>query len=377
MGSILVDSFDKIVFPTNTNIEAVYANWIQFIAGSSATGLKGAVYLPLPQNISFGTTLQWNDISLGIIEGVVDEFSSNLNEAQKQDISSYDKVVDSANGVMKSLTDTVKNVGTNNIMLQTALVAEAYMQSGLRLPDSISNFEKPLDLIKNKVLRDNRVAINPNTELYFKGVGLRNFSFRFQLVPKSQADSKTIRNVIRFFERWSHPDFLKGGRYVFTYPEEFIITFISNGKPNDNFPSINRCVITNFTHTYMENSNALMQDNAPPSVSMSISFREVEVNTRDTINRPQSDYSRLQPYSLAEEKNPYASKIKTDAEVARNTLNQLKYGTFTSGYSNTPKVGTTQTYPQSHADPRLNKSTPVGDVLFNGSIPTLPQSTPT
>jgi hypothetical protein len=312
----LKDTFEKIVFPTNTDINEKYANWIQFIAGSGQSGgTKGSVYLPLPQNITFGTNLQWNDISLGIIEGVVDEFTSSMDSQVDSNASTYEKFVNSGNQVLNSLESTVKNVGANNITLQTALVAEAYMQTGMRLPAGLDAFQGPLNSIKEKVLRNNRVAINPNTELYFKGVGLRDFSFRFLLVPKSRKDSSAIRNLIKFFEKWSHPDFLNGSRYVFHYPEEFIISFISNGEPNDNFPAINRCVCTSFTHTYMENSNALMQDNTPPSVSISVRFREVEVNTRGTINRLQSDFSRLNRY---EKENQQKLVEQTVENISKN-----------------------------------------------------------
>jgi hypothetical protein len=65
------------------------------------------------------------------------------------------------------------------------------------------------------------VVLNSNTELLFNGVAPpRAFSFSFDLVPRSEAESKVIKDIILFFKKESAAQ--KGAERVRLLPDYFL-----------------------------------------------------------------------------------------------------------------------------------------------------------
>ena len=48
--------------------------------------------------------------------------------------------------------------------------------------------------------RKGGVVLNPNAEMLFQGPALRDFSFKYRMVARSQKEGKMIRNIIRFLK---------------------------------------------------------------------------------------------------------------------------------------------------------------------------------
>jgi hypothetical protein len=172
--------------------------------------------------------------------------------------------------------------------------------------------------LSRKSLRDQGVAVNPNTELYFQDVGLRTFTFTFKLMARNLLDSDAIMQIVKTFEYAAHPE--KKNEVLYAYPDECILTFldnkdgdISNYKSivNNNLPAINRCVIKSFSHTYNSDSNVFFENGMPSSVDISITFQETSVNTRETINRSQDDTERRQ---FSSRKDPKGDGLNLDGK---------------------------------------------------------------
>lgn len=249
--------------------------WIRFTAGEKR--LVGSVYLPTPANLSFSTNLQYNDVSLGVIEPILDAV---MNADYSQSDNIFSKGGTAYNAADSAVASGMKSLGSNSTMLQAVLANEMFSAVGL---NPFGKIGSAVSTVGRKYLRDQRVAINPNTELYFKNVSLRNFNFSFTLVAKSQKESYEIKNIVDFFHTCSLPEKKDDSGFIFSYPEVFKISFLEQGVPNAFLPVIKDCVITSFTHNYNTMTNAFNRDGSPINVDISISFRELVVNTRETI----------------------------------------------------------------------------------------------
>lgn len=269
------------VFPSNLNTEK-YPAWVQFRLGTSKRP-DTYIALPTPPNISFNTNIQYNDVSLGIIDGAFDMFSENMTKTGG-DI--FKSATDTALGVWNSTANS-QTAKSGGISTQVALASSLF--SALKI-STLSGIIEPVAILAKQELRNRGVAVNPNTELYFQDVGLRSFNFSFRLAAKNLSDSAMIIKIVQAFEYAAHPE--PRERLLLEYPDECIITFFEGSVPNDNVPAINRCVIKSFTHTYNADSNVWFENGMPSTVDISIAFQEVSTNTKKTINRLQSDTER-------------------------------------------------------------------------------------
>lgn len=270
-------------YPIDMDIER-YKSFMTFRLGT--TKAQSYIYLPTPKNLSFNTNVKYNDISLGVVEGLFDEFRNEIqsNNGQITVDTMGSAFVNTADAFVKG---TINNpsVKERGLSAQIAIGSAVFKKLG---GNALRNFTEPLALLSARELRNAGVAVNPNTELYFKDVGLRSFTFSFRLVARSPKEYDVIQRIIRAFETTAHPN---GGigdtSFLLEYPDECLITFYEGTQPNNKLPSINKSVITNFSHVYNAETNAFMRDGAPVSVDMSITVQETKINTKKNINKPQ------------------------------------------------------------------------------------------
>ena len=57
----------------------------------------------------------------------------------------------------------------------------------------------------NLLARQSGVIINPNKELLFNSVSLREFGFSFVFTARSQTEADSIKKIIRAFKKYSAP----------------------------------------------------------------------------------------------------------------------------------------------------------------------------
>jgi hypothetical protein len=152
-------------------------------------------------------------------------------------------------------------------------------------------------------------AFNPFKEVLFKGVEFREFSFTFQMYPRSKDESDSINEIVELFRYHMHPEenTAQEGRF-FIYPSDFDIEFYtlfdneeSNDvvdpefgllamdsaksiKENKYLMSLSTCVLTSMDVNYTP-SNVFVthNDGSPMGVEMTLRFRETEIMTKRRI----------------------------------------------------------------------------------------------
>ena len=125
------------------------------------------------------------------------------------------------------------------------------------------------------------IAVNPHLAVIFDGVNFRTHSFQYKFSPRSSGESNNVREIIKIFKKHMLPT-LADGNAFFEYPDEFKIKF--NSK-NENFLfKIGTSVLTDFQINYnLDGGSYFHHNGAPVSVSMQLSFTELDILTQAKI----------------------------------------------------------------------------------------------
>jgi hypothetical protein len=145
-------------------------------------------------------------------------------------------------------------------------------------------------------------ANNPQIEMIYERPTLRTFSFSFAFYPRSRSEAQQVQKIIRLFRFHSAPEIAKnfGGRFLIP-PSNFDIMFCYNGKENPNVPKVSTCVLTSVGVQYSTGSNyeipsgnsvedpTLGGTGMPHQITLSLSFSEIEVITKELIDLGQNN----------------------------------------------------------------------------------------
>ena len=133
--------------------------------------------------------------------------------------------------------------------------------------------------IANALTLQNRTIINPNLRAMFRGVGLREFTFQFKMIAKSQYENNVIKEIVKHFRKQMYPgtydiEALGGASIGFKFPHLFQIDFTYRGMRNRNIPKIHLCYLRNVSTTINPTGGAMRRDGAPNEVDLTLSFVE-------------------------------------------------------------------------------------------------------
>jgi hypothetical protein len=202
--------------------------------------------LPIPSNLSYDSDYQWSEEDLGH-QG---EFTSNM-------LSSIFE--DSSNG---GLSATSK-----------------FFNMGKELFRSLGNKAIGETAVK-EVLKSAGKSYNPNKQLYFNEVTMREFSVTFSLAPMSMNDANNIRTAFRSLVYSAAPD-VASDSFFFTYPSMFNFMVYTNGTK---LLERNNLAITAVNLDLASDGNLTWhQDGFPTALQLSVSFKESTIPTRANL----------------------------------------------------------------------------------------------
>jgi len=193
---------------------------------------------------------------------------------------------------MNAVSDFMNNMGFMNVaerqgsQIQGEAIEEA-KRLGLKGVDMIGPGMKGLE----QAFDMRRASIKaPRMELAFEGVGKRQFQYTFKMMPKNEAESNEIRNIIFAFKSNMLPEFKDGNRAGrrLIVPNTFDIQYMYNGAENTFLHKISTCVCTNVTVAYggdrYKTFDGIDGDGAPPvDTSITLNFQELEMMSRERI----------------------------------------------------------------------------------------------
>ena len=167
----------------------------------SANEILGTIILPMPSQLPDVSEVKWGTQSL-----------SNAQIAQ---------------GILGFVSNFRSGGSTNEQKANTA--TNTRQQS--------AKFEGiPVD---ETLTRFSGVITNPNQDLLFSGVGLRQFTYTYVLIPRNAKESLEIRKIVRTFRQGMLPRKLNGGVIVGA-PNTFRIKFVKGGTSDTPLKDVRR-----------------------------------------------------------------------------------------------------------------------------------------
>jgi len=226
------------------------------------------IFLPIPNELSFSDAAEYNEISLGALAG------AGMSAAQQG--------VESTMGSVKAAAGQLSSVTGADV---------------LEIIAGKTKFADQASLLT-------RTVANPNTNVSFKGHGIRSFTFNFTMMAKYAAEAETIRKIHNRFRRLSYANLKNDeNNILLSYPPTWQIRFMAPHNSKDessnpalttngttlsemkHIPRIFSCYLTGVNTTINDQGNMYHPDNAPLSVTISITYQETRaLNRKDLID---------------------------------------------------------------------------------------------
>jgi hypothetical protein len=252
---------------------------ISNVQTSSTEKAIATILLPVPENLNYTDSLNWQEDKIGVINKLMPALARNLVEGDVEGMTS--SVQDLAKG--GKVGEIVKIL--NDMSLNSGAITQG---------------------IGGKVL-------NPYTEQVFGGIGMRNFELNWKLVPRSQNEQIAIHDLIKVLRKNSLPDYAANltspgqegqsasesqssdpidalsDRWL-TVPKIFRLSWRTiGGGELISLPKIKPCVLKNVQVSYTPNNvwathMVNNKDPYPVAYDLSLSFGETEIITGKDVD---------------------------------------------------------------------------------------------
>ena len=226
-----------------------------------------SIALYMPEDVSSGFRAQWTGKSMSTL--AVDALRSMGQDG-------FDKVTNAAG----SIFNFTERMG--------ALAGATALQSATT---KISGDALSLDDIFGSVSGS---ILNPNTELLFNAIDLRNFTLNFKLVPRNDPEARGINDIIKQFQRATLPERNPGTVMGFNgtgnntgvnlgfigMPKLVRVSFMHRDRENTKLPRFKMCALTNVDINYTPDgsfSTYVGSDGQPVAIGLSMGFQETKI----------------------------------------------------------------------------------------------------
>lgn len=215
---------------------------------------KGAVSLYLPSSLQFADGIEYSNTAIGARGALAEQVVANSGSINSGLLATLGDL---------PLLDILKNGATGpagQLALQRVL-GKTPIVGGENL--------------QNVAALTSGLTLNPNSRSLLRGVNTRTFRFTFNLIPTSADESRSIRNIIKFFRSAMYPDDIggrQGATIGYKFPHKFIIKM--RYKRKSVATGILPCFLENFETNYNPNTMGMMSDGSFPEINISMGFRE-------------------------------------------------------------------------------------------------------
>ena len=225
--------------------------------GSGTNTLLKSIILPLPKAISDGQGASWGDSSINALAAAGASAANAVTDGIKTPLEATKEFVE-------KFGQELGDKGTRE-SLSTAAIALG--MNALTGGDGDIN---------NLVSRATGNIINPNVELLFNGVQLRGgFNFIYDLIPRNQTESESIKNIIRTFKQQMLPNKRTTGFFI-KAPNVFRLKYMRGGGVHPFLNLFKICALTNMSVDYSGSGTyASYHDATPVHMVLNLQFQEL------------------------------------------------------------------------------------------------------
>tara|TARA_A200000159_G_scaffold115441_1_gene108720 strand:+ start:411 stop:1598 length:1188 start_codon:yes stop_codon:yes gene_type:complete len=143
--------------------------------------------------------------------------------------------------------------------------------------------------------------MNPNTELMFQSVDMRNFALKFKLVPRNAGESKEINQIIKIFKACTLPERDPGQVMGFNDPGKDInsgvvagfigvpnlcrVSFMRGATEHKVLPRYKMLAVTEVDVNYTPDGTyaTYRNDGQPVAIELTINFQETKINFAEEV----------------------------------------------------------------------------------------------
>ena len=237
----------------------------------------GTILLPIPSNIEDTNNVVYGDSSLNglaaagvsAVETGMVNLGGLISGTGKVDFTTMKDQITSK--LVSGLGGGDKDVAmaTANDMITKKLISEAVNIFGGNVTT------------QQLLTRDSGEILNPNMELLFSDVTIRNFRFNFKLTPRNPKEAEQVKLIIRAFKRNMAPQAQGGvqgaGNFFLRSPNVFKIRYRSGNKDHPFLNKFKQCFLTGVQTTYTgEGVYSTYDDRTPVSIILDLSFKEIQ-----------------------------------------------------------------------------------------------------
>ncbi len=237
----------------------------------------GSILLPIPANIEDSNNVVYGDSTLnGLAAAGVSAVETGMTTLG-QAIAGTGNV---DLGAMKSDISNKIEAGLGGGDKETALATASDIVTKKLISEAVNIFGQNVTT-QQLLSRNTGEILNPNMELLFSDVTIRNFRFNFKLTPRNPKEAEQIKLIIRAFKRNMAPQAQGGvqgaGNFLLRAPNIFKLRYRSGTKDHPFLNKFKQCFLTGVQTTYTgEGVYSTYDDRTPVSIILDLSFKEIQ-----------------------------------------------------------------------------------------------------
>ena len=245
------------------------ANAYSIIGGADSNGnLTSYWVLPIPTSLTYDSDYNWTSEGLDHGAAALSGIGNAIAKAASGDLVGGLKI--GAESIGGGITDTIP----------TYLLRGA----GQKFASALGvNGEQTLKQME----KANGIAYNPNKQLYFNEVDMRDFSVTFSLAPTSKTEAENIQKGFSDLAYRAAPDY-SPEQFYFTYPDffKFAVVVCDNGGSHHVMYSRAGLAITQLNLDLSPDSALTWHDDGfPTALQLQVTFKESIVPTRENLSK--------------------------------------------------------------------------------------------
>ena len=237
----------------------------------------GSILLPIPANIEDSNNVVYGDSTLnGLAAAGVSAVETGMTTLG-QAIAGTGNV---DLGAIKSDISNKIEAGLGGGDKEAALATASDIVTKKLISEAVNIFGQNVTT-QQLLSRNTGEILNPNMELLFSDVTIRNFRFNFKLTPRNPKEAEQIKLIIRAFKRNMAPQAQGGvqgaGNFLLRAPNIFKLRYRSGTKDHPFLNKFKQCFLTGVQTTYTgEGVYSTYDDRTPVSIILDLSFKEIQ-----------------------------------------------------------------------------------------------------
>ena len=241
---------------------------------------EGTILLPIPAQLQDSNNVVYGDSKLNGLAAAGVEAVGGMMAQAGQDIATGGVGAIDLTDQAEQFSSRLKSGLGEGGLSSSALVTAADLVTKKLAAEAVNIFGA--NVTPNQLLaRGNGEILNPNMELLFSDVTIRNFRFSFKLTPRNRKEAEQVKLIIRAFKRNMAPQaqggVASGSQFFLRTPNIFKLRYRSGNKDHPFLHKFKQCFLTDIQTTYTADGvYSTYEDGTPVSMQMDLSFKELQ-----------------------------------------------------------------------------------------------------